>query len=320
MPKVSVIIPNYNHGRYLPQRIGSVLRQSFTDFECIILDDASTDNSREVIESYAAKDERISFYPSANNTGSTFIQWNKGVHLAKNELIWIAESDDSCTPGLLRSLVNCHLQNNDIGLAYCQSMGINEAGNVTGSWKEFTEGMDDDLFNENFVMEGMEFIRRFLVHKNVIPNASAVVFKKNVFMQAGAAVESLPTNSDWLTWLKILVNKKLAFVAGPHNMFRQHPESVIAKHSSAHTTFYKEQYDHTMRLLFEAWCKQNKVRLKKEILSVNHQYISYDTGNRGLYSFHNGKWLQGLMDIARASVSPHFTLGYIRKMFREARP
>ena len=52
MPKVSVVAPNYNHARYLHRRLESILRQTFRDFELIILDDASTDNSREVIESF----------------------------------------------------------------------------------------------------------------------------------------------------------------------------------------------------------------------------------------------------------------------------
>jgi glycosyltransferase involved in cell wall biosynthesis len=53
MPSVTVITPNYNHARYLPKRLDSTLDQTFRDFELIILDNASTDNSREVIESYA---------------------------------------------------------------------------------------------------------------------------------------------------------------------------------------------------------------------------------------------------------------------------
>ena len=52
MPRVTVVTPNYNHARYLPERIDSILAQTFQDFELLILDDASTDNSREVIESY----------------------------------------------------------------------------------------------------------------------------------------------------------------------------------------------------------------------------------------------------------------------------
>ncbi len=314
---VSVIIPNYNHARYLRQRIESVLQQSFTDFECIILDDGSMDNSKGIIEGYAAKDARIRFYPSQNNSGSPFVQWNKGVQLACNELIWIAESDDRCSPELLQSLVNAHVNNPAIGLAYCQSLKMDEEGNISGSWKEFTDDIDDALFKEDFVMDGMEFINKFLIYKNVIPNASAVLFKKSVFEKAGGADETLATNSDWLAWLKMLVDEKLAFVAHHHNMFRHHTESVIAKHSSNKPTAYKEQYDGTMRLRFEAWCRQQNIKLNRETVTINQQFICYDKANRGLHLYRNGKKLKGFIDIAKASVFPRFTLGYLRRMVRE---
>ncbi|MEO6731325.1 MAG: glycosyltransferase family A protein [Ferruginibacter sp.] len=319
VPSVSVIIPNYNHARFLPQRIESVLEQSFRNFECIILDDASTDNSKTVIEQYAAQDARIAFYPSPANSGSPFIQWNKGVKLAKNDLVWIAESDDHCTPGLLQSLVDCHLQNPAIGLAYCQSNRMNEAGNITGSWKTYTDDLDNGLFAENFTMEGTEFIKRFLVYKNVIPNASAVVFRKSFFNNAGYADESLKTNSDWLTWLKIGMQAAVSFVAHPHNMFRQHEASVIAKYSVGSASEYKEKYDGTMRQKFEDWCKQHAMHPDKKITKVNQQYISYENGNRGLHLFQQGKFLQAFPAIAKASVSPHLTLGYLRRLMGRVR-
>jgi glycosyltransferase involved in cell wall biosynthesis len=312
---VSIIIPNYNHGRFLQERIESVINQSFRDFECIILDDASTDNSRDIIKDYAEKDARIVFYPSEKNSGSPFVQWNKGVNLAKNELIWIAESDDCCDIDLLQTLVNEHLQKTHIALAYCQSLKIDARGNTTGCWKDFTNDLDTCLFKENFIIEGMEFIKKYLIHKNVIPNASAVVFKKSVFMKVGGANELLRTNSDWLCWLTMLVNHSLAFVAHPHNKFRFHADSVIAKYSWGQSLIYKEQYDGTMREYFQSWCKEKRVNLSDTILSVNQQYISYDTGNRGLHLFRNGKWLNGFAQIIKASVSPRFTLGYIRRVF-----
>ncbi|HBT93780.1 MAG TPA: glycosyl transferase [Chitinophagaceae bacterium] len=316
MSLVSVIIPNYNHGRFLSERIDSILNQSFTEFECIVLDDASNDNSKAIIEGYVTKDTRIKFYPFENNSGSPFVQWNRGVELASNDLIWIAESDDSCDTTLLQTLVNEHLKYPHIGLAYCQSLKIDADSNISGSWKDFTFNMDAELFNVNFIMDGMDFISNFLIHKNVIPNASAVVFKKSVFGKAGGADVFLTTNSDWLCWLTMLVNHSVAFVPHPLNKFRFHSDSVIAKHKSFCSPIYKEQFDCSMRYRFELWCKEQRVHLSAKILAVNQQYISYDIGNRGLHLFRNGKWLNGLADIIKASVFPQFTLGYVRRIFR----
>ena len=75
---VSVIIPNYNHAKYLEERIDSVLNQSYKDFEVIVLDDYSTDNSKEVINKYAGHPKVSHIILNEENSGSTFKQWHKG--------------------------------------------------------------------------------------------------------------------------------------------------------------------------------------------------------------------------------------------------
>src|SRR4030095_7296186 len=104
MPTVSVIIPNYNHARYLRKRIDSVLGQTYQDFEVVLLDDCSTDNSREILLSYAG-DRRVTVEFNAENSGSVFKQWNKGVQMARGRYIWIAESDDYADVRLLARMV-----------------------------------------------------------------------------------------------------------------------------------------------------------------------------------------------------------------------
>ena len=94
MPLVTVIIPNYNHAKYLRQRIDTVLNQTYTSFEVIILDDCSTDNSKDIILSYKDNPHISNIVLNSENSGSTFKQWNKGFELAKGDYIWIAESDD----------------------------------------------------------------------------------------------------------------------------------------------------------------------------------------------------------------------------------
>lgn len=96
-PLVSVIIPNYNHARFLDERIQSVLNQTYQNFELIILDDKSTDNGLEVINKYKDDSHISHIVVNEENSGSPFKQWHKGFELAKGDWIWLAESDDSCT-------------------------------------------------------------------------------------------------------------------------------------------------------------------------------------------------------------------------------
>ncbi len=315
MPAVSVIIPNYNNAQFLSERINSVLSQTHQDFECIILDDFSTDNSREIIESYAAKDKRIRYYISDFNSGSPFIQWNKGVAMAKNELVWIAESDDSASPEFLEKLLDLH-KHPGIALAYCQSNRMNEVSLVKGNWKTFTDELDENLFANDFVLGGMNYIRSFLIYRNTIPNASAVLFKKDIYQSVGGADESLLTNSDWLCWLKMLSTNTIAFTAAPLNNFRYHKNSVIAKHTGKISNTYKEQYDGSMRKKFALYCREKNIHLPASVKKQNKTYISYDRGNKGLFLFRSGHKQKGLAAIINASFFPGFTLGYLRRLVK----
>src|SRR4028118_771471 len=105
MPKVNVIIPNYNHAAYLIKRIESVLNQSFQDFEIILMDDSSTDNSLTIINQYSNHPKISKVIVNQHNSGNTFKQWQKGIKETTGEYVWIAESDDFADEMLLETLV-----------------------------------------------------------------------------------------------------------------------------------------------------------------------------------------------------------------------
>ena len=81
IPQVSIILPNYNYAEYLDQRIQSLLDQTFRDFELIIIDDASSDSSAEVIKKYES-DKRIKTFFHKKNSGLTYKRWNEGAELS----------------------------------------------------------------------------------------------------------------------------------------------------------------------------------------------------------------------------------------------
>jgi hypothetical protein len=225
IPKVSVIIPNYNHAPYLKQRIDSVLTQTFQDIEVIILDDASTDNSHEVIQGYLA-DSRVSFHPNKTNSGSPFIQWNRGVQLARGEYVWIAESDDYCTNDFLATMVPLLDMHNNVGLAYCQSWRVDSDGNREGNMEWWTAELDTRRWNASFINQGHRECADYLLWKNTIPNASAVLLRKKSYWQAGGAQLDMRLSGDWLTWVRMLMVSDVAFSSQCLNHFRFHASSV----------------------------------------------------------------------------------------------
>ena len=149
--------------------------------------------------------------------------------LAKGELIWIAESDDVADATFLEKLVTHFIQNPNLVLAYSQSHRMNAQGEVTGSWKDFTDAVDPILFANDFEMSGLEYINRFLNRQNTVPNASGVLFKKQTFLDVGGANPSLRFIGDWEIWAKIISQGDLFYTAECLNYFRYHDTSVIAQ-------------------------------------------------------------------------------------------
>ena len=131
-PLVSIIIPNYNHAQFLDECMTSVLEQTYQHIEVIILDDCSTDNSREVIEKYRSNPKVRKILFNDTNSGSPFRQWKKSMELASGEIVWIAESDDSCEPTFLESLVPCFADER-VAFAFCRTTKVDEADNATSS-------------------------------------------------------------------------------------------------------------------------------------------------------------------------------------------
>ncbi len=268
MPKVSVIIPNYNHAHWLPQRIESVLNQTITDIEVLILDDCSPDNSLEVIRSYAQKDKRVQVIENTTNSGSTFKQWNKGVSLAKGDYIWIAESDDYAELNFLETLLPYFEQDKDVVLAYAQSTIVNEEGETIISYnKNYQWIYKTDRWSENFVEEGKVMAANYLVYHNCIPNASAVLMRRDKFLEVGGADETMTLNGDWYFYAKLLMLGKVAFNAQHLNWFRKHTATQRAKGAGTYVV-----YDEILTIVNYI---QSKVDVPEENLEKSYRNISH---------------------------------------------
>ena len=96
-PRISVLMPAYNSEQYVAESIESILNQTFTDFEFIIINDGSTDNTAKIIDEYAKRDERIKFVNNSKNKGLIGVL-NEGLNLARGEYIARMDSDDISLP------------------------------------------------------------------------------------------------------------------------------------------------------------------------------------------------------------------------------
>jgi glycosyltransferase involved in cell wall biosynthesis len=315
-PLISIIIPNYNHEKYLAQRLESVFNQTYTDFEVILLDDCSTDNSRAILLEYAKNPKVSHCVFNEINSGNTFVQWNKGIELAKGEYIWVAETDDFCELNFLEELIKPLIEDKDIVLSYCQSNRVDENGVVTGTWLNHTEDLDAELFLENFIMNGNTFIERYLIYWNVIPNSSGVVFRKRNAEESGPLeVHSfLKYCGDWLLYLKLLTNNKIAYNASKLNFYRYHSQSVI---TIAHKTGKFLSYngvDINLRKMMSFFLKRKKPYNLRAILKLNTQITNNLKYEKAFYLFRNNQKVNGSLILI--SIMPTFIKKYqFRKNF-----
>lgn len=233
VPLASIVVPNYNHEPFLKQRLNSIFNQTFQDFEVIILDDCSTDASVQLLQTYVNHPKVSHFIINKKNTGSPFKQWQKGIELAKGTYIWIAESDDYCELNFLEEMVQLLKENKNVGVAYCQTLDINEIGKLLLQRIKYTQEFVPNIWEGNFEMDGFHFVKKYLCTKNVIPNASAVVFKKELVTNSIFSNELVEMRmcGDWFFWIQLLLKSNVAFLSKPLNYFRNH-----SKVSRQHTT------------------------------------------------------------------------------------
>jgi glycosyltransferase involved in cell wall biosynthesis len=228
MPKVSVIVPNYDHARFLSKRIESILRQSYQDFELILLDDCSTDDSRAILSQYAG-DERVRLEFNATNSGSPFKQWNKGVALARGEYVWIAESDDYADERLLECLVRLLEIDPGVAFAYCRSWRITERDQHDGFADFYFTYLDASRWATSYCVDGHDECKNYSLFHNTVPNASGVVFRKAIYDLVGGADENFRLCGDWKLWAAMALTGRVAYSAEPLNFFRFHEASVRNK-------------------------------------------------------------------------------------------
>lgn len=229
-PTISVIVPNYNYGRYLELRLRSILDQTLAPTEIIILDDASTDYSLELIAAIVQQSTiPIHIVTNETNTGNTFVQWAKGLELAQGELVWIAEADDYCEPTLLETLAK-EFVDESISMAWVDSIMVDDNGRSSGfEYKNYYAKNHGDYWQTHFQMNGQDLIDKCLLVENVIPNASAVLFRRQAVSNDLSMIKNYRFAGDWWFWITIAQTGNVVYHAETLNYHRRHSLSVMGE-------------------------------------------------------------------------------------------
>jgi glycosyltransferase involved in cell wall biosynthesis len=229
MISCSVIVPNYNHAAYLQDRIESILAQTLSPLEIILLDDASTDNSREIIKRYRDDNRVTQIIYNSSNSGSPFLQWKKGIELAKGDWVWIAESDDIAEAHFLETAAQMIGLYPGINIFYCNSLikgavGQSMHGELFSAIKNKTyqtEKWSHDYHNDSAteLAEGLSL-------RCTINNASAALMRKEALMTCLDQLALFRFHGDWYCYLYLLQTGSVAYSAKPLNSYRSYSSQV----------------------------------------------------------------------------------------------
>lgn len=215
MSKISVIIPSYNCELYIAETISSVLNQTHKDLELIVVDDGSTDRTREIVASFGTSVRLI-----AQANAGRCVARNLGIREASGEFICLMDHDDYWFADKLSLQVTEFERNPEAG--GCYSPYIIWHKNDDGEFPApdsfdlaaYPEGIDDDLSGWIY--------HHFLI--DIYMLTSSAMFRAEVFQRCGVYDESLPYSEDWELWLRISREYPLIRLHRPTTLYRQHAE------------------------------------------------------------------------------------------------
>ncbi len=225
MPLVSVIITTYNRAGLLPKAIESVLAQTFQDFELIVVDDGSTDQTRQVVEAY--RDARIRYLYQSNRGVSGAL--NTGFAAAQSEFITQLDSDDCWEPELLATLLPEFEGHPELGVVYARVQAMDDEGRplapILGAPGHYPGQVLASLLYGNFIC------------------TIAAILRKDCYLQVGRLDESLNGIEDLDIWIRLAQITQFKFVNQVLAHYRVHTGRSTAKTSKSFATVVQRRFD-----------------------------------------------------------------------------
>lgn len=299
MPEISIIIPTYNRADLLNRTIQSVLNQTFKNFEVIVIDDGSTDNTRKIVRGFIKKDERIKYIFQENSGGpakprSTGIKNSRGNYLA------FLDSDDEWLPEKLEKQISVFKNSRDkkLGFVDCGVLVVNKN----------TETINE--YRLSPLCRGNIFKK--ILEKNFILTPSSILLKRGVIKKTGDFDENLKMSDDWDFWIRISKKYNFDFIDELLTKYYVHSTNItkissrdalmeelfyiVKKHGQDYKIYQPVFYRKVLKTAADFYCKKREIKLAKsyflKAIKTNPQdlksvlyYLSLFFGN-GPYDFY----------------------------------
>lgn len=233
-PKVSALVPSYNHGRYIRERIESILNQTYANIELIVIDDGSEDDSHSIISELQVR-HGFQYLRNVRNSGTPFAAWERICTLATGDYIWVCESDDVAEASFVETAVASLTAEPGAVMFYSSSLVINEDSETI----DHTDSHFHDIWKENrwdtdFCAEGLNELLQFQLRGQTVPNMSSALFTASAFRAAFTPfLKRLRLTGDWLFVGDVLKQGKVVFKHQALSQFRKHEVTSRVRVKSA---------------------------------------------------------------------------------------
>jgi len=281
--KISVIVPCYNAEKYLPSMIESVLQQSYSKLELIIVNDGSTDGSLDIIQQYSLDDSRIKII-NEPNSGKPSIARNKGIKVATGDIITFLDADDVYSPDRLQLMIDGFTEQPDSSIIIHDFNRMSEDGKVFSSglieseWKNHNMA---DFFESknNYYLSKTDLYLSFLDNWFYVCSDSIAIRVKDFKLEELLFDESLVYFEDLNKWCELVVNRKVVFLNKVLASYRETPGSLMShtvNFDIAAIVFFQRHLTSPLITLPKPTRKKLKLRLTSEIKDV-----LYGVANKG---------------------------------------
>lgn len=239
-PTLSVVMPNYNHARFLPEALRAILAQSYRPLEVIVIDDGSTDNSVEVIEDFAHEDPLVRLYRNDQNRGPLF-SGNRGLEMASGEYVYGAAADDKVLPGFFEKSMSLLARYPQAGLCSTLSRLIDETGKDKGIVQT------PIISKQEFFLSPEEALQTLRQHGSwTMGNTS--IYRRQALIEAGGFIPELGPFCDGFIQQVIALRYGACFIPEPLAAWRR-METGYASTTGANTERSLEIRQHAGRLM-----------------------------------------------------------------------
>jgi glycosyltransferase involved in cell wall biosynthesis len=233
-PEVTVLVPSFNHGRFLTQRIESIIAQTYKNFELFVIDDCSRDDSDGILRLLQEK-HGFTYIANKSNTGTPFSAWERIIKLARGRFIWICESDDYAAPRFLESAVRAIANSPNAVIAYCDSWVVDQDDKqVDHTDSYFHDIWQESRWDQSFTQDGLEELTKFQLRGQTVPNMSSLLISTNAFRKAFTQfTKRFRLTGDWLFVGLLMKQGTVVYFKDTLNYFRRHDNTARIRVNSA---------------------------------------------------------------------------------------